>query len=122
MIGVSLGYIFAANLDHPLLMEIFQKAIAEGFTNVGLEKELKKGLKPTTTTVNKKSFSLYRGSVQSVMTDIQGQAADSFRKSDLEALLNDLRELVTLVEERLPSAVDDGGPAVEAPKKKPVLL
>ena len=31
-------------------------------------------------------------------------------------------ELVTLVEERLPAAIDDGGPAVEAPKKKVVLL
>ena len=122
VIGVSQGYIFAANLDHPLLMDIFQQAIGEGFTNAALEKELKKAPKPTTTAVNKKSFSLYRGSVQSVMTDIEQQAADSFRKSDLEALLNDLRELVTLVEERLPSAVDDGGPAVEAPKKKVVLL
>jgi len=56
------------------------------------------------------------------MTDIQQQAADAFRKSDLEALLNDLRDLVTLVEERLPAAIDDGGPAVAAPKKKPVLL
>jgi len=75
LIGVSQGYIFAANLGHPLLMDIFQQAIGEGFTNAGLEKEL-----------------------------------------------NGLRELVSLVEERLPSAVDDGGPAVEAPKKKPVLL
>ena len=121
VIGVSQGYIFAANLDHPLLMEIFRKAIGEGFTNAGLEKELKKGQKPaTTTTVRKKSFSLYRGSVQSLMTGIEGQG-DAFRKSDLEALLTDLRELITLVEGRLPEAIDDGGPAVEAPQKKAVL-
>jgi len=121
LIGVSQGYIFAANLDHPLLMEIFQQAIGEGFTNVGLEKELKKGLKPTaTTTVRKKSFSLYRGSVRSLMTGIDEQS-DAFRKSDLEALLNDLRELITVVEGRLPEAIDDGGPAVEAPQKKLVL-
>jgi len=49
------------------------------------------------------------------------EQADAFRKSDLEALLNNLRELVALVEGRLPEAIDDGGPAVEAPKKKPVL-
>jgi len=122
LIGVSQGYIFAANLDHPLLMDIFQQAIGGGFTNVDLEKELKKGLKPATTTVRKKSFSLYRGSVQSVMTDIEAQAADFFRKSDLEALLNDLRELVTVVEGRIPLAVDDGGTAVAAPKKKVVLM
>ena len=111
-----------SNLDHPLLMDVFQRAIGEGFTNAGLEKELKKGLKPATTgSVRKRSFSLYRGSVQSVRTGIEGQG-DAFRKSDLEALLNDLRELITLVEGRLPEAIDDGGPAVEAPKKRPVLM
>jgi hypothetical protein len=74
----------------------------------------------TTPTVRKKSFSLYRGSVQSVRTGIEGQA-DAFRKSDLEALLTDLQELVALLEGRLPEAIDDGGPAVEAPTIKPVL-
>jgi hypothetical protein len=39
------GYILAANLDHHR-MEIFQKPVREGFTNAGLKKELKKGLKP----------------------------------------------------------------------------
>jgi ParB family chromosome partitioning protein len=112
LIGVSQGYIFAANLGHPLLMEIFQKAVGEGFTNAGLEKELKKGLKPATTTVRKKAFSRYRGSVQSVRSGIEEQT-DAFRKSDLEALLDDLRELVALVEGRLPEAIDDGGPAAE---------
>jgi hypothetical protein len=102
-------------------MDIFQKAVGEGFTNDGLEKELKKGRKPATTgSVRIKSFSLYRGSVQSVRSGIEEQG-DAFRKSDLEALLNDLRELIALVEERLPQAIDDGGPAAEAPKKKPVL-
>ena len=120
LIGVSQGYIFAANLDHPLLMEIFQMAIGEGFTNAALEKEFKKKPKSATTTVRKKSFSLYRGSVQSVRTGIQDQV-DAFRKSDLEALLTDLRELVVLVEGRLPEAIDDGGPAVETPTIKPVL-
>ena len=120
LIGVSQGYIFAANLDHALLMEIFQKAIGEGFTNAALEKEFKKKPKSATTTVRKKSFSLYRGSVQSVRSSIEGQA-DAFRKSDLEALLTDLQELVALVEGRLPEAIDDGGPAVEAPTIKPVL-
>ena len=117
MIGVSQGYIFAANLDHPLLMEIFQMAIGEGFTNAALEKEFKKKPKSATTTVRKKSFSLYRGSVQSVRTGIQDQV-DAFRKSDLEALLADLLDLVALVEERLPAAIDDGAPAVETPTIK----
>lgn len=95
-------------------MDIFQQAIGEGFTNSGLEKELKKGLKPATTTVRKKSFFLYRDSIQSIMTGIDEQV-DAFRKSDLEALLNDLRELIAVVEGRLPEAIDDDGPAAEAP-------
>jgi len=120
-IGVSQGYIFAANLDHPNLMEIFQEAVGDGFTNVGLEKALKKGLKPATTeNVRKRPFSLYRRSVQSVRTGIEEQV-DAFKKSDLETLLNDLRELVALVEGRLPEALDDAGPAAETPKKKPNL-
>ena len=73
-IGVSQGYIFAANLDHPNLMDIFQEAVGEGFTNAGLEKELKKGRKPATTAgVKKRPFSLYRRSVQSMRTGIEEQ-------------------------------------------------
>ena len=48
------------------------------------------------------------------MTGIDEQS-EAFRKSDLEALLNDLRELIALVEGRLPEAIDDGGPAAEVP-------
>ena len=117
VIGVSQGYIFAANLDHPNLIEIFQRAVGEGFTNAGLEKELKKGVKPATTGgVRKRSFSLYRRSVQSVRTGIEEQV-DAFKKSDLETLLNDLRELVTLVEGRLPEAIDDGNPVAQKSAK-----
>jgi ParB-like chromosome segregation protein Spo0J len=117
-IGVSQGYIFAANLGHPRLMEIFQAALGEGFTNADLEKELKKETKPTTGGVRKRPFSLYRRSVRSVKSGIEGQVA-AFKKSDLEALLSDLRELVALVEGRLPEALDDGG-AVKAPAKASV--
>jgi hypothetical protein len=125
-LGVSQGYIFAANLDHPNLLNIFQEAIGEaGFTNAELEKALKKGLKPATpNSLRKRPFSLYRRSVQSMKTGIEEQA-DAFRKSDLEALLTDLRELVALVEGRLPEALDDSGSAAEAPaetKKKKANL
>jgi hypothetical protein len=125
MIGVSQGYIFAANIGHPYLMDIFQQAVADGFTNDGLEKALKKG-RPTVRSeiARKKPFSLFRRSVQSVRSGIEEQE-DVFKKSDLEALLSDLRELVALLEGRLPEAIDDGGAAAEtaasvppAPKKK----
>ena len=72
-IGVSQGYIFAVNLDHPNLMEIFQEAVGDGFTNAGLERALKKGLKPATESVRKRPFSLYRRSVQSMRSGIEEQ-------------------------------------------------
>ena len=119
VLGVSQGYIFAANLDHPYLMDIFHEAVNEvGFTNAELEKALKKALKPATESVRKRPFSLYRRSVQSVRSNIEEQV-DAFKKSDLEALLTDLRELVALVEGRLPEALDDGGPAAEVPAEVP---
>jgi hypothetical protein len=97
----------------------------DGFTNDGLEKALKKGRKSANTdSVRKRPFSVFRRSVQSVRSGIEEQG-DAFKKSDLEALLNDLGELITLVEGRLPEALDDGGPVTDAPaepkKKKPVL-
>ena len=116
LLGVSQGYIFAANLDHPLLMEIFLKAIGEGFTNAALEKEFKKGIRRVTTASKKISFTWYRGSVQSMRTGFEGQV-DAFRKSDLEGLLVDLREFIAVVEGRLPSATDDSSPAGEAPSE-----
>ena len=114
MIGVSQGYILAANIDHPYLMDIFQQTVADGFTNDGLEKALKKGRPQVRSEIaRKKPFSLFRRSVQSVRSGIEEQE-DAFKKSDLEALLNDLRELAALVEGRLPEAIDDGAPAAEA--------
>jgi hypothetical protein len=102
MIGVSQGHIFAANIDHPYRMDIFQQAVADGFTNDGLEEALKRG-RPTARTeiARKKPFSLFRRSVQSVRSGIEEQE-DAFKKSDLEALLNDLRELIALVEGAAP--------------------
>jgi ParB-like chromosome segregation protein Spo0J len=119
-LNVSQGYIFAANLGHPNLLEIFQAALGEGFTNAGLEKKLKKETKPATGGVRKRPFSLYRRSIQSVKSGIEEHVA-AFKKSDLEALLSDLQELVALVEGRLPEALDDGVHVAKArpkPKKK----
>ena len=65
MIGVSQGYIFAANIDHPYLMDIFQQAVAEGFTNDGLEKALKKGRPPARRRLREKSPSPCSGAASS---------------------------------------------------------
>jgi hypothetical protein len=66
----------------------------------------------------KKPFSLFRLSVQSVRNGIEEQE-DIFKKSDLEALLNDLRELVALVEGRLPEASEDGDTTAETAASAP---
>jgi hypothetical protein len=79
MLGSPQGYLFAANFDHPKLMEIFQEAIGEEwFTNDGLERALQKGRNPATTEgVREQSFPLYRCSVQSVKSGIKEQSTPS---------------------------------------------
>jgi ParB-like chromosome segregation protein Spo0J len=112
-LGVSQGYIFAANLSHPSLMEIFAAAVnpAKGFTNAKLEEELKKDAKPQTGEAAKKSpLPAYHRSLLSMKSGIADQAG-AFKKSELAALLADLRALIALVEGRLPDAVDDTAPA-----------
>jgi ParB family transcriptional regulator, chromosome partitioning protein len=116
-IGVSQGYIFAANTDLPCLLDIFRKALKreEGITNAELEKVIKKARKPVTPgKVNKRPFSQFIRSVQSVQSGIEEQA-DAFRKSDLETLLTDLQTLITLIKGRLPESIDDGGSTDRAP-------
>ena len=102
-------YIFAANIDHPNLMEIFQKAVGEEFTNAGLEKEFKKG--GSRRRRREKTTLLAVPAQRPVGGKRIEEQVDAFKKSHLEALLNDLWELVTLVEGRLPDALDNSGPA-----------
>jgi hypothetical protein len=113
-IGVSQGYIFAANTDLPCLLDIFREALEreEGFTNAQLEKVIKKARGPVPEPrVNKKPFSLFLNGVRSLKSGIEEQV-DAFKRSDLEALLGDLRDLITLVEGRLPEALTDEGAPV----------
>jgi ParB-like chromosome segregation protein Spo0J len=114
-LGVTQGYIFSANLDHPSLMEIFAEAInpAKGFTNSKLEKELKTVPKPQTGEAVKKSpLPAYCRSLLSMKSGIAEQAG-AFKKSELAALLADLKALIALVEGKLPEAVDDTAPVAE---------
>jgi ParB family chromosome partitioning protein len=114
-LGVSQGYLLAAHLDHPRLTELFGKAAAGDITTAQLEKELKKGQSPSPAdTTQKDAVARFRRSVGSVKSGIEART-DAFKKSDLEALLADLRELIALVEGRLPEAVDDAAPTMKAP-------
>ena len=66
--------------------------------------------------VGSRPFSSYRRSVQSVRIGTEEQV-DAFRKSALETILNNLRELVALVEGRLPEAVEGIGNGRNPPPK-----
>ena len=114
-LGVSLAYLFAQNLDHPKLMELFKQAVDGKFTYPELEKELKKR-QTATGGARKHPFSQYRKSVESVRAGIEAEAS-AFKKSDLTALLTELRNLIDLVEGRLATAVDDGAAKTPAPLK-----
>jgi ParB family transcriptional regulator, chromosome partitioning protein len=121
-LGVTQGYIFSTNLDHPRLMEIFAEAVEPGygFTNAELEEELKKAPKPQPGEAVKKSpLPGYSRSLVAMKSGIAEQAG-AFKKSELVALLADLKELTALVEGKLPEAVDDTAPvtAVKAGIRK----
>jgi ParB-like chromosome segregation protein Spo0J len=99
-IGVSQGYIFAANLDNPGLMETFKSILEKPVINASLESKLasftkKKrdlsGMKP-------KPFEKFYLSMKSVKSQVK-KNSDRFQKSDLEKLLTDLRALTALLEQ-----------------------
>ena len=61
-------------------MDIFQQAIGEGFRNAALEKELKKGLKPTPTAVRKNPLPCIRDAHEHYHNFFEFGDAESFAK------------------------------------------
>jgi len=101
---LSQGYIFAANLDNPGLMETFNKVLAAPMTNVELEKalaacKLTKKTQAKTKTENKPlvKFNL---AIKNIKTSLTA-SDNSFQQSDLETLRDDLKALTDLVEQQL---------------------
>jgi ParB-like chromosome segregation protein Spo0J len=101
-ITVSQGYIFAANLDNPGLTETFNAAITTPMTNAALENKLAAFKKVTRSLsgMKPKPFAKFYLSLRSVKTSVT-KSAGKYQKSDLEKLLNDLRAMAALVEEKL---------------------
>jgi ParB-like chromosome segregation protein Spo0J len=101
-ITVSQGYIFAANLDNPGLTETFNAALTTPMTNAALENKLAAFKKVTRSLsgMKPKPFAKFYLSLRSVKTSVT-KSADKYKKSDLEKLLNDLRAMAALVEEKL---------------------
>jgi ParB-like chromosome segregation protein Spo0J len=102
LITVSQGYIFAANLDNPGLMETFNAALATSLTNAALESKLAAFTKVTRSLsgMRPKPFAKFYLSLRSVKTSIT-KSAGKYKKSDLEKLLSDLKAVTTLLEEKL---------------------
>ena len=72
-IGVSQGYIFAANLDNPGLMETFQSVLETPITNVALENKLAsyKKKKRDTSSAKAKPFTGFYQSIKNVRATVE---------------------------------------------------
>ncbi|MCX5854734.1 MAG: hypothetical protein NTZ24_09260, partial [Deltaproteobacteria bacterium] len=99
-IGVSQGYIFAANLDNPGLMETFKSILEKPVTNASLESKLDSFTKKKRDLSGMKSkpFEKFYLSMKSVKTQVKKNSA-RFQKSDLEKLLTELHALTALLEQ-----------------------
>jgi ParB family transcriptional regulator, chromosome partitioning protein len=102
---VSQGYLFAANLDNPDLMQIFTDIIKTPVTNTTLERMLTayKKVKPDSSSTKPKPMKKQVASLISIKTDIE-KGAGTYTKPDLETLLDELRTFCALVEEQVQTA------------------
>jgi ParB family chromosome partitioning protein len=121
---VSQGYLFAANLDNPDLVKIFNEVMKKPVTNAKLESRLVeyKKVKRDLSGMKPKPLTKQNTSLRSIKTVIT-KGAGKYAKADLEKLLANLRELCTLVEEQV-QAVDSGSAPQDASQteiNKPIL-
>jgi hypothetical protein len=103
--GALVGFFQARHEEEGLDLDGIIKAM------ISLERDperVKKEIAVTVTAIQKISMNFKSSLVRScsLKTGITEQV-DAFKKSDLEALLSDLRELIALVEGRLPEALPD---------------
>ena len=118
LIGVSQGYIFAANLENPGLMEVFNTILEKPVTNAALTSMLKactkvkrdlSGMKP-------KPFATYYPKLRAMKTTIE-KGKGKFTRTDLEKLLDNLRTLCDLVEQQVQEAPATESGAESKPSK-----
>ncbi|MCX5809539.1 MAG: ParB/RepB/Spo0J family partition protein [Proteobacteria bacterium] len=112
---VSQGYLFAANLDCPDLMKIFDAILKTPVTNATLNNLLTayKKVKPDTGVIKLPSITKHVAGLRSIESFIE-MGAKKYTRPDLQALLDELHVFCALVELRIPIAPE---PAPE--KKKP---
>ena len=102
---VSQGYLFAANLECPDLMKIFNNIMKAPVTNAALERMLTeyKKVKRDLSGMKPKPLTKQYASLRSMKTVIQ-KGAGKYAKEDLNKLLNQLQALCALVEEQVQAA------------------
>jgi hypothetical protein len=105
LIGISQGYIFAANLDNPGLMEVFNSIPEKPVTNAALTSMLKAYTKDKKDVSGGKAkpFTKYYPNLRA-MSDAIAKGRGTFAKTDLENLLDDLRTICIIVEQQLQEA------------------
>ena len=121
---VSQGYLFAANLDNPDLVKIFNEVMKKPVTNAKLDSRLTeyKKVKRDLSGMKPKPLTKQNTSLRSIKTVIT-KGAGKYAKADLEKLLNNLRELCSLVEAQVQAADSGSAPQDESQTEinKPIL-
>ncbi len=114
---VSQGYLFAANLDCPNLMQIFTDIMKTPVTNATLNNLLiaYKKVKPDSGDTKPPPMTKQIAVLRSFRSYMEMNTVQ-YMKPDLEILLDDLRTFCALVEERVQTAPE---PVPEKPVKKP---
>jgi hypothetical protein len=114
-VSPSIGYVFAANLDCPRFMEVYQSFLENPMTVRALQKRFKQYKIAATggqtgTAAEKKPFQRLSASMKSTRAVIEKNAA-TYAKADIEQLLTEVEALQAFLKEKLKEKL----------KKKPVL-
>jgi hypothetical protein len=102
---VSRGYLFAANLGNPDFFTILDEIIETPVTNVKLEKMLTayKKAKPDSTDPKPVPIKIKVASLQTIESYFE-EKAGMYAKPDLQTFLDELRTLVSLIEQQVQAA------------------
>jgi ParB-like chromosome segregation protein Spo0J len=116
-INVSLGYIFAANLDNPALRDVFNACLEKPMTQAAVESKLAAAVKGASATRKATSTPLlkFAYSMKSIKTTL-AKNAGNYKQADLEKLRDDLKSLTDLVEQQLSGAQQAATPAKKSGK------
>ena len=98
-IGLTLGYLFAENLDNPKLYEIFDAILKKPVTYDELKKLLDQAAGKGKQTTPKVPFAGFYSNIKTVRTAFEkGKAA--FNQQDMEKLVTELEAFCALVKEQ----------------------